>query len=76
MSSKAATPEAGFVNASASTTLLMFGAAVMRSLRCGWSRYRTARILQGLDDEALKDIGLHRGMTDSAFYDRRYRPRP
>jgi len=75
MSSKAAAPEAGFVNASASMALPTVGAAVMRALRSAWSRHRTARILQGLDDEALKDIGLQRGMIDSAFHDRRYDPR-
>lgn len=39
------------------------------------ARARTRHILSGLDDSALKDIGLHRGQIDAVERDPRYEPR-
>ncbi len=38
-------------------------------------RARTTRMLSGLDDAALKDIGLTRGQIDAVERDPRYAPR-
>jgi uncharacterized protein YjiS (DUF1127 family) len=39
------------------------------------NRARTRRILSGLDDAALKDIGIARGQIDAVERDARYTPR-
>ncbi len=76
MSGKTAVAQHGFTPASAAPQWLERAAAAMlRFLRLYWLRRRTARVLQGLDDAGLKDIGLQRGMVDSAFHDARYSPR-
>jgi len=75
MFAKIAVPQDGFTPASISRQWQGLAAAMLRSLRLYWSRRRTARILQGLDDAGLKDIGLQRGMVDSVFHDIRYSAR-
>ena len=75
MFAKIAVAQNGFSPASTTSHWSSFAAATLRSLCLYRSRRRTARILQGLDDAGLKDIGLQRGMVDSAFHDARYSPR-
>jgi uncharacterized protein YjiS (DUF1127 family) len=75
MFAKIAVAQNGFSPASTTAQWSSIAAAMLRSLWLYRSRRRTARVLQGLDDAGLKDIGLQRGMVDAAFQDARYSPR-
>jgi uncharacterized protein YjiS (DUF1127 family) len=75
MSSMTIERKVSFAGASAGSQRSGGAEGLVRILCRSWSRWRTARILNGLDDAGLKDIGLQRGMIDSAFQDHRYSPR-
>jgi uncharacterized protein YjiS (DUF1127 family) len=49
-------------------------AGFARRALAAYASARTRRILSGLDDYALKDIGLHRGQIDAVERDPRYTP--
>jgi uncharacterized protein YjiS (DUF1127 family) len=61
---------AGAIRAAGATMLDVAG-----RIAAAHSRARTLRILSGLDDDALKDIGINRGSIDAVERDPRYRHR-
>lgn len=61
------------------STLRGLGAAFygfVRAVRMSRARSRTLRVLEGLDDAALKDIGLDRSQIPGVEHDPRYRLSP
>ena len=75
MPNRTAVAEAGFASAPAVSQALSIALAVLGAMRVRYARWRTARVLQRLDDASLKDIGLRRGMLDAVFHDNRFEPR-
>jgi uncharacterized protein YjiS (DUF1127 family) len=65
--------------ASAATAFLrrvgLFTFGIAKRAVAARARAQTLRILSGLDDYELKDIGLHRGQIDAIEGDPRYTPR-
>ena len=49
-------------------------AGIVRRIATAYARARTMQALNGLDDNALKDIGLTRSQIGSFEHDPRYRP--